>query len=150
MNAKEHIAHEPGNPDAWVCICKNEPSDDGFYPCNEQGDEVNPIAGWDGLYVCNRCGRIIRQETLEVLGRRASALATPKPLGEKKALVFPVLGTIYSTPGAQKAIEESGESISSFLTRCLRGDWGDCGEEDWKSNDEAVTNDGRILAVYHT
>lgn len=26
-------------------------------------------SGWSGLYVCARCGRIIRQDTLEVIGR---------------------------------------------------------------------------------
>jgi hypothetical protein len=72
---KERITHEKGNDEAWVCICKNTPSDGGFYPCDKEGNEMEPLVGsdWDGLYVCADCGRIINQDTLEVVGR------TPHP-----------------------------------------------------------------------
>ncbi len=65
------IQHEAGNQEAWICICKNTPSEDGFYPCNENGDEVEPTkgSGWKNLYVCNSCGRIINMHTLEVVGQ---------------------------------------------------------------------------------
>jgi len=45
---------------------------DGFFTCDDKGNEVEPIEElWlEPLYVCNRCGRIINQETLEVVGRR--------------------------------------------------------------------------------
>jgi hypothetical protein len=68
----ERITHELDNPDAWVCFCRNEPSEDGFYPCDEKGNEVEPDHNWNGeLYVCNRCGRIINQHTLEVVGKKS-------------------------------------------------------------------------------
>jgi hypothetical protein len=69
-----------------------------------------------------------------------------------KAPSSPVLslGDLYSTPGARTALEKSGQSFVPFLARYIGGDWGDCGEEDWKSNDEAIKGDGRVLAVYHT
>ena len=67
---KEVITHEAGNEEAWICICGNEPSEDGFYPCDEQGHEREPIAGWSGLYVCFRCGRIIEPKSLSVVNRR--------------------------------------------------------------------------------
>jgi len=70
--AKEFIAHEAGNDEAWICICGNRPDSDGFYPCDREGDEMEPVAGWKELYVCNNCGRIIHQDTLEVVGRRRS------------------------------------------------------------------------------
>jgi hypothetical protein len=60
------ITHEVGNQEAWVCLCGNTPSDDGFYPCNEQGEEVEPTADWDNLYVCSKCQRVINQNTLEI------------------------------------------------------------------------------------
>ena len=68
---KEFILHEAGSEEAWICICGNDPVSDGFFTCDENGDEMEPLigSGWDGLYVCNRCGRIIRQDTLEVVGR---------------------------------------------------------------------------------
>lgn len=71
METKEHIKHEAGNDEAWICICNNTPSDGGFYPCDEKGNEMEPTIGsnWSGLYVCADCGRIIDQKTLEVVGR---------------------------------------------------------------------------------
>ena len=36
----EKITHEQGDEEAWVCICGNTPSDAGFYPCDENGDEI--------------------------------------------------------------------------------------------------------------
>ena len=66
----EKISHEQGNIEAWICICGNTPSSDGFYPCNEEGCEMEPEAGWRDLYVCGKCGRIINQNSLAVTGKR--------------------------------------------------------------------------------
>ena len=72
---KEFITHEAGNAEAWTCICRNTPNGNGFYPCDSEGNEMEPLIGsaWDNLYVCASCGRIINQKTLEVIGRN------PKP-----------------------------------------------------------------------
>ena len=69
MIAKIFIKHEGGNDEAWICICDNTPSGGGFYPCDEKGNEVEPVEGWNGLYVCADCGRIIEQRSLEVVGQ---------------------------------------------------------------------------------
>ena len=66
--AQHFITQEAGNRDAWVCVCGNVPHDDGFYPCDKTGNEMEPVTGWSGLYVCYRCGRIINQDSLEVIG----------------------------------------------------------------------------------
>jgi hypothetical protein len=58
MAEKTSITHEADNDEAWVCICGNRPTYDGFYPCDEKGNEVEPVTGWNDLYVCARCGRI--------------------------------------------------------------------------------------------
>ena len=73
--AKEFIKHEAGNDEAWICVCGNRPDSDGFDTCDDKGSEMEPRIGsnWDGLYVCRRCGRIIRQDTLEVIGQRGQA-----------------------------------------------------------------------------
>ena len=65
----EKITHEPQDEDAWICLCGNTPSDDGFYPCDDTGQEIEPVlgSGWDELYVCGRCKRLIRQSTLAVV-----------------------------------------------------------------------------------
>ena len=66
---KEFIIHEAGDRDAWVCICGNTPVGGGFFACDENGNEMEPVKGWNGLYVCADCGRIIQYDSLEVVGR---------------------------------------------------------------------------------
>ena len=57
--------------DGWRCICGNVPESTGFYPCDETGKQIEPVAPyWGSLYVCDRCGRIIDADTLQVKGRR--------------------------------------------------------------------------------
>ena len=67
----EFITHEAGSAEAWICLCGNDPVSDGFYPCDANGNEMEPLIGsdWDNLYVCARCGRVINQDTLEVVGQ---------------------------------------------------------------------------------
>ena len=75
---KEHITHEPGDETGWICICGNMPAQGGFGACDEDGIEMEPDieSNWKGLYVCLDCGRIIKSDTLEVVGRNPK----PKPL----------------------------------------------------------------------
>jgi hypothetical protein len=71
MIQKEFITHEKDNHDAWHCICGNTPDSSGFYPCDEAGNEVEPTpTKWKDLYVCTDCGRIIQQDSLQVIGRK--------------------------------------------------------------------------------
>lgn len=60
------------HPDDWICLCGNRPMQDGFYPCNAKGEMVEPtVETWTtNWYVCARCGRIIDQNTLEVVDVR--------------------------------------------------------------------------------
>jgi CDGSH-type Zn-finger protein len=69
IGAKEHITHEPGNNEAWICQCGNRPDSDGFFPCNKEGNEMEPVEGWEEQYVFGRCGPIIDQVSLEVVGQ---------------------------------------------------------------------------------
>ena len=71
MDVKEHITHCLTEAEDWICICGNRPTSDGFYPCDSDGNEVDPtFADWKtNWYVCLRCGRMIDQDTLEVVGR---------------------------------------------------------------------------------
>lgn len=73
MLSSEHIAITSTDPDAWLCVCGNTPTADGFYPCDARGGEVEPTAeAWTtNCYACARCGRIIDQGRLEVVGRAA-------------------------------------------------------------------------------
>lgn len=64
------IRHEPGNKEAWHCICGNTPENGGFYSCNRNGAIVEPAADFwfDGLYLCFDCRRIIDPDTLRIVG----------------------------------------------------------------------------------
>lgn len=44
----------------FECECGNNSFDDGFYPCDENGEEMEPTigSGWDKTYVCATCGLI--------------------------------------------------------------------------------------------
>jgi len=70
---QKRITHEVGNYEAWICLCGNTPVADGFYPCDSDGTEMEPAAGWNDLYVCARCGRIINQTSLDIVGRTSKA-----------------------------------------------------------------------------
>jgi hypothetical protein len=68
---QNHISYEGDDHDAWVCVCGNKPIYDGFYACDSEGNEMSPDIGsdWQNLYVCLHCGRIIKGDTLEVVGQ---------------------------------------------------------------------------------
>ena len=71
---KEVITAAADDHYEWTCICGNRPIDQGFHSCDEMGVIIEPLRGvWTGIYVCDRCGRIINGDTLEVVGHRAPA-----------------------------------------------------------------------------
>ncbi|WAK04603.1 hypothetical protein [Methylobacter sp. YRD-M1] len=58
------------------------------------------------------------------------------------------LGQTVATRGALAAMEQSGISPLALLSRHQRGDWGDLGDEDKDSNQEALAKGFRILSAY--
>lgn len=60
---------------AWHCLCGNVASNDGFYPCDSEGNQVEPTpeAWTTDWYVCAHCGRIIDQATLTIVKQAAVA-----------------------------------------------------------------------------
>ena len=60
------------------------------------------------------------------------------------------LGRILATPGALRAIDDSGQSPADFLSRHARGDWGCISAGDRRLNDMAITAGSRILSAYET
>ena len=67
---------------------------------------------------------------------------------ERKPL-FP-LGQVVATPGALEALEQAGQTPLEFITRHVRGDWGDVCEEDAEANEQALQDGTRILSSYRT
>ncbi|MHB8971506.1 MAG: hypothetical protein ACYC3X_08360 [Pirellulaceae bacterium] len=60
------------------------------------------------------------------------------------------LGRIFATPGALRAIEDSGQSPAEFLSRHAQRDWGSISLDDRRLNEEAVECGSRILSAYDT
>jgi hypothetical protein len=60
------------------------------------------------------------------------------------------LGRCLITPGAQEALDDSGESFVPFLNRHVTGDWGTIDAEDAALNVEALAVGNRLLSVYQT
>lgn len=67
----EYIGLED-NGEEWLCLCGNTSFDWGFYPCDAHGNDMEPLigSGWNGLYLCGKCGRIIHRDNRKVVGRR--------------------------------------------------------------------------------
>ena len=57
-------------------------------------------------------------------------------------------GELAVTPGVMSKIPAI--DVWHGVLRHTNGDWGDVCEEDWKLNDAALKDDGRLLSVYTT
>jgi len=64
-----------------------------------------------------------------------------------KAISFP-LGQLAITPGALKAIRDTGRFAIDYLARHAHGDWGELDLEDWDANDTALIDGERLLSAY--
>lgn len=68
---------EQDEEDIWHCLCGNSTCWDGFYPCDLNGNEVEPTPElWTtDLYICPDCGRIFQQSDGKVVGMRITPFA---------------------------------------------------------------------------
>jgi len=57
-------------------------------------------------------------------------------------------GRIVATPGALALLERAQNSPSEFLSRHLRGDWGDLCQEDKAENELSLKHGFRLLSSY--
>ena len=57
-------------------------------------------------------------------------------------------GQVVATPGALSALEASGESVSTCLSRHVRGDWGIVDANDAREHEYAIILKMRIMSVY--
>lgn len=60
------------------------------------------------------------------------------------------LGQTFITPGAQEALEISGETPIQFLRRHVSTDWGELSEEDVRENELSLREGFRLLSAYQT
>ena len=60
------------------------------------------------------------------------------------------LGQVVATPGALAALEKAGQGPQDFLSRHVRGEWGDLCEEDRRENAFSLERGFRLLSSYRT
>ena len=60
------------------------------------------------------------------------------------------LGKLVATPGALDALTEAEQTPMEFISRHLKGDWGECCEEDRQANEDALQHGERLFSVYRT
>jgi len=60
------------------------------------------------------------------------------------------LGQLVATPGALAALEKTGQNAMEFLSRHVRGDWGELPEEDRAENQLSMEKGFRLLSSYRT
>lgn len=60
------------------------------------------------------------------------------------------LGQLVATPGALAVLEKSGQNAMEFLSRHVRGDWGELPEEDKTENQFSLDKGFRLLSSYRT
>jgi hypothetical protein len=61
-----------------------------------------------------------------------------------------ILGRVVATPGAMDALSRSLQSPGDFLTKHVRGEWGDLDAFDTEANRTAIREGDRILSSYKT
>ena len=67
----------------------------------------------------------------------------------KQQPLFP-LGQVVTTPGALAALEKAGQGPQDFLSRHVRGEWGDLCEEDQRENAFSLERGFRLFSSYQT
>ena len=60
------------------------------------------------------------------------------------------LGQLVATPGALAALEKTGQNAMDFLSRHVRGDWGELPKEDKDENQLSLDKGFRLLSSYRT
>ena len=60
------------------------------------------------------------------------------------------LGQLVATPGALASLAKAGQTPLDFLSRHVRGDWGDLDKDDRKENELGLKRGFRLLSSYHT
>ena len=58
------------------------------------------------------------------------------------------LGQVVATPAALELLERLGEDVFEYVSKHVRGDWGDLCDEDAEANEQALVDGSRILSSY--
>ncbi|KPY90144.1 hypothetical protein ALO44_200018 [Pseudomonas syringae pv. tagetis] len=58
------------------------------------------------------------------------------------------LGRMMLTHSVQSLLQNSSLDVSQYLRRHATGDWGEISKDDWDSNQQALSADGRLFSGY--
>ncbi len=58
------------------------------------------------------------------------------------------LGQVVATPAALETLERLGKNVLHYVSRHVKGDYGDLSDEDKQANEDALTDGSRILSSY--
>lgn len=83
--AAEYILVHPYQE--WTCLCGNTAPESGFSPSDHRGVPTGDDGAWFGFHLCPDCGRVIHNETGQVIGRRAVEPTTQQPNPKQEVTV---------------------------------------------------------------
>jgi hypothetical protein len=89
----------------------------------------------------------VKGTTRAATGRGARTGTDHRQPGQEGEPLFPP-GQIVATPGALAALAEAGQEPLEFLTRHVRGDWGEVPPEDAAENEVSLKQGYRLLSAY--
>jgi hypothetical protein len=101
--------------DEMTCVCGNTPAEQGFMPCLRNGHLVEPTPeAWvDGnLYRCDRCGRIIDGQTLQVMGH--GPLSIDEQWENLKIRIRAIRCSKAAGRQLKKSLREMGDYLGKF------------------------------------
>lgn len=58
------------------------------------------------------------------------------------------LGRVVATPAALELLERLGEDVFEYVSKHVRGDWGDVCDDDAEANEQALADGSRIFSSY--
>jgi hypothetical protein len=83
-------------------------------------------------------------------GKKPNLQRSAIPMQETTKEALFSLGQIVATPGALATLAKAGQTPLDFLSRHVRGDWGELDKEDIKENELSVKRGFRLLSSYRT
>lgn len=112
------VVQEYGNEDLWKCTCGNNTYMDGFTPCDEKGDFMQPEIGkWKDLYTCEGCGHVFNMSTVKEQTKFDLSTMNRKERYELAAAIISQISNEWTdADGTQKWEEENVEEYECNMS----------------------------------
>lgn len=106
------------------------------------------IDGWHRLFKAVVLGVLELPAYLLTEQEAEAALIGRTPPGQAAPSPRFAAGKLVVTAGALAAIQANGQSPLVLVNRHQAGDWGQMSQEDWATNEVALSQGGRLLSAY--